>query len=229
MSWLAVATIAGAFISSRSQRRSARSMERMSREQYEENKKMFDEQKRLLQIEKDKYRQQVFINPYENVQNPFEDLTVNTQQAEFVSRRAEQSQVNLLSSLRDAAGSSGIASLAQALANQNMLRTQKISADIAKQEGANRLAAAKGNLSVQLAEIKGEAMLQSMNASRQSTLLGIQQALTGQAAGNLGQAGANRASANLYANQLRSQASQNYMTALKTKGVQDFLKKLDQG
>ena len=227
MSWLAAATIAGAFITSRSQRRSARSMERMSKEQYEENKKMFDEQKRLLQIEKDKYRQQVFINPYENIQNPFEDLTVNTQQAEFVSRRAEQSQVNLLSSLRDAAGSSGIASLAQALANQNMLRTQKISADIAKQEGANRLAAAKGNLSVQLAERKGEAMLQSMNASRQSTLLGIQQALTGQAAGNLGQAGANQASANLYANQLRSQASQNYLTALKTDGVQKFLTSLD--
>ena len=201
-------------------------MERMSKEQYEENKKMFDEQKRLLQIEKDKYRQQVFINPYENVENPFEDLTVNTQQAEFVSRRAEQSQVNLLSSLKDAAGSSGIASLAQALANQNMLRTQKISADIAKQEGANRLAAAKGNLSVQLAERKGEAMLQSMNASRQSTLLGIQQALTGQAAGNLGQSGANQASANLYANQLRSQASQNYLTALQTDGVQDFLKNL---
>ena len=226
MSWLAAATIFSAVMSSRSQRRSARSMERMSREQYEENKKMFDEQKRLLQIEKDKYRQQVFINPYENVENPFEDLTVNTQQAEFASRRAEQSQVNLLSSLKDAAGSSGVASLAQALANQNMLRTQKISADIAKQEGANRLAAAKGNLSVQLAERKGEAMLQSMNASKQSTLLGIQQALTGQAAGNLGQAGANQASANLYANQLRSQASQNYLTALQTDGVQDFLKNL---
>ena len=161
------------------------------------------------------------------LENAYEDLTVNTQQAEFASRRAEQSQVNLLSSLRDAAGSSGIASLAQALANQNMLRTQKISADIAKQEGANRLAAAKGNLSVQLAERKGEAMLQSMNASKQSTLLGIQQALTGQAAGNLGQAGANQASANLYANQLRSQASQNYLTALKTKGVQKFLTSLD--
>ena len=184
MSWLAAATVVSGYLASRAQRRSAASMERMSREQFEQNKKIFEEQEKLLNIERDKYRAQTFINPFGDLENPFEDLTVNTQQAEFLSRRLEQAQSNILSTLRDAAGASGIAGLAQTLANQNMLKNAKISADIAKQEGANRLAAAKGSLSVELAEAKGEAMRQNMEASKQATLLGMQQAITGVAASN---------------------------------------------
>tara|TARA_R100000655_G_scaffold52091_3_gene89895 strand:+ start:9560 stop:10243 length:684 start_codon:yes stop_codon:yes gene_type:complete len=227
MSWLAAATLAAGFLSSRSQRRSARSMERMSREQFEENKKLFEEQEKLLNIERDKYRSQVFVNPFDNIENPFEDLTVNTEQAEFLSRRAEQAQANILSTLRDAAGASGIAGLAQTLANQNMLANQKISADIAKQEGANRLAAAKSNLSIQLAERKGEAMVQNMEASQTATLLGMQQAMTGVAAANMGQAQANQMSANLAGNQLRTSANQTMLSAFSSKPVQKFLKDLE--
>jgi hypothetical protein len=226
MSWLAAATLVSGYMAARSQRRSARSMERMSREQFQENKKIFEEQQKLLDIEKDKYRSQVFVNPYEDIENPFEDLTVNTQQAEFISRRAEQAQVNLLSSLRDAAGSSGIASLAQALANQNMLKNQKISADIAKQEGANRLAAAKAGLTTQLAERKGDELVQSMEASKTATLFGMQQAMAAQASANLGQAQANQMSANLYANQLRGTATQTMLSAFMSDPVQDYLKNL---
>jgi len=202
-------------------------MERMSREQFEENKKLFEEQEKLLNIERDKYRSQVFVNPFDNIENPFEDLTVNTEQAEFLSRRAEQAQANILSTLRDAAGASGIAGLAQTLANQNMLANQKISADIAKQEGANRLAAAKSNLSIQLAERKGEAMVQNMEASQTATLLGMQQAMTGVAAANMGQAQANQMSANLAGNQLRTSANQTMLSAFSSKPVQKFLKDLE--
>jgi len=226
MSWLAAATLAVGYLNARSQRRSARSMERMSREQFEENKRLFEEQQKLLDIERDKYRAQVFVNPYEGIQNPFEDLTVNTEQAEFLSRRAEQAQANILSTLRDAAGASGIAGLAQALANQNMLANQKISADIAKQETANRLAEAKGSMSAQLAEMKGEALLQNMEASKTATLLGMQQAMTGVTAANMGQAGANQMSANLAANQMRMSANNTMMTAFMSDPVQDYLKNI---
>ena len=40
--------------------------------------------------------------------------------------------------LRGAAGGSGIAGLAQALANQGQLQTQRISASIGQQEAANQ-------------------------------------------------------------------------------------------
>ena len=226
MSWLAAATVVSGYLASRAQRRSAASMERMSREQFEQNKKIFEEQEKLLNIERDKYRAQTFINPFGDLENPFEDLTVNTQQAEFLSRRLEQAQSNILSTLRDAAGASGIAGLAQTLANQNMLKNAKISADIAKQEGANRLAAAKGSLSVELAEAKGEAMRQNMEASKQATLLGMQQALTGVAASNMSQAQSNQMSASLYGTQLRNQATQTMLSAFSSAPVQDFLKGL---
>ena len=108
MSWLAAATVVSGYLASKAQRRSAAAMERMSREQFEQNKKIFEEQEKLLNIERDKYRAQTFINPFGDLENPFEDLTVNTQQAEFLSRRLEQAQSNILSTLRDAAGASGI-------------------------------------------------------------------------------------------------------------------------
>ena len=227
MSWLAAATVVSGYMAARAQRRSAASMERMSREQFEQNKKIFEEQEKLLNIERDKYRAQTFINPFGDLENPFEDLTVNTQQAEFLSRRLEQAQSNILSTLRDAAGASGIAGLAQTLANQNMLKNAKISADIAKQEGANRLAAAKGSLSVELAEAKGEAMRQNMEASKQATLLGMQQAITGVAASNMSQAQSNQMSASLYGTQLRNQATQTMLSAFSSEPVQEFLKGLD--
>lgn len=226
MSWLAAATVVSGYMAAKAQRRSAASMERMSREQFEQNKKIFEEQEKLLNIERDKYRAQTFINPFGDLENPFEDLTVNTQQAEFLSRRLEQAQSNILSTLRDAAGASGIAGLAQTLANQNMLKNAKISADIAKQEGANRLAAAKGSLSVELAEAKGEAMRQNMEASKQATLLGMQQAVTGVAASNMSQAQSNQMSASLYGTQLRNQATQTMLSAFSSAPVQDFLKGL---
>tara|TARA_R100001086_G_scaffold131830_1_gene68455 strand:+ start:14 stop:700 length:687 start_codon:yes stop_codon:yes gene_type:complete len=226
MSWLAAATVVSGYMAAKAQRRSAAAMERMSREQFEQNKKIFEEQEKLLNIERDKYRAQTFINPFGDLENPFEDLTVNTQQAEFLSRRLEQAQSNILSTLRDAAGASGIAGLAQTLANQNMLKNAKISADIAKQEGANRLAAAKGSLSVELAEAKGEAMRQNMEASKQATLLGMQQAMTGVAASNMSQAQSNQMSASLYGTQLRNQATQTMLSAFSSAPVQDFLKGL---
>ena len=226
MSWLAAATVVSGYMAAKAQRRSAAAMERMSREQFEQNKKIFEEQEKLLNIERDKYRAQTFINPFGDLENPFEDLTVNTQQAEFLSRRLEQAQSNILSTLRDAAGASGIAGLAQTLANQNMLKNAKISADIAKQEGANRLAAAKGSLSVELAEAKGEAMRQNMEASKQATLLGMQQAMTGVAASNMSQAQSNQMSASLYGTQLRNQATQTMLSAFSSEPVQDFLKSL---
>ena len=226
MSWLAAATVVSGYMAAKAQRRSAAAMERMSREQFEQNKKIFEEQEKLLNIERDKYRAQTFINPFGDLENPFEDLTVNTQQAEFLSRRLEQAQSNILSTLRDAAGASGIAGLAQTLANQNMLKNAKISADIAKQEGANRLAAAKGSLSVELAEAKGEAMRQNMEASKQATLLGMQQAMTGVAASNMSQAQSNQMSASLYGTQLRNQATQTMLSAFSSEPVQEFLKGL---
>ena len=152
-------------------------------------------QQRLLDIEKEKYKSMNFTNPYKNMENTFEDLTVNQQQAQFQSQQGNQQRANVMSNLRGAAGSSGIGGLAQAMANQGQLQTQRISASIGAQESQNQMASARGASAVQTAERQGDQMVQQANMDRQSTLLGMQ----------MGQAtGANQAFQQAQANQMNA-------------------------
>ena len=95
-------------------------------------------------------------NPF--AENVFEDLTVNQQAARFANQQAAASRQNIMESLAGAAGGSGIAGLAQSLANQATTAAQQASASIAQQEQRNEMLAAKGELQVQ----KGDAMVQQM-------------------------------------------------------------------
>tara|TARA_R100001377_G_scaffold74447_1_gene50708 strand:+ start:779 stop:1507 length:729 start_codon:yes stop_codon:yes gene_type:complete len=161
-----------------------------------------DEQRKqqaLLKIEKDKYKAMDFKNPYKNMENTFEDFTVNQQQAEFQAKQGNQQRANIMQNLKGAAGGSGIAGLAQAMANQGQMQTQKISASIGAQESQNQIAAAKGASAVQTAERQGDQMVQQANIDRQSTLLGMQMGQT---------TGSNLASQQAQANQMNAQIAQ---------------------
>jgi hypothetical protein len=93
-----------------------------------------------------------FKNPFSNMENTFEDLTVNQQQAQFQAQQGNQQRANIMQGLKGAAGSSGIAGLAQAMANQGQLQTQQISASIGMQESQNQIASAKGAAAIQNTE-----------------------------------------------------------------------------
>ena len=92
-------------------------------------------------------------NPYakleENFKNPYEDLTVNQQQFQFQKRQAMQSQANIMQGLHGAAGGSGIAGLAQAMANQGAIQAQQAAADIGRQERENQLMQAQGQMTIE--------------------------------------------------------------------------------
>ena len=138
------------------------------------------QQQKLLEEQKQEYRSLTFENPYLNIENAFEDLTVNQQQAQFEAEQGAQQRANLLDSLRGAAGSSGIAGLAQALANQGVLQTRRASASIGLQEAQNQKLKAAEEARLLTMEREGDVMVQQAESSRQATLLGMQQ---GQAAG----------------------------------------------
>ena len=132
-----------------------------------------------LEKEKEEYKSMKFENPYANMENMYEDLTVNQQQAQFQAQQGQRQRANIMAGLRGAAGSSGIAGLAQALANQGQLQAQQISADIGKQEAMNERLRAQGALQVQkgaaavdLQRRTGDAMVQQAESGRQATLLG---------------------------------------------------------
>ena len=121
-------------------------------------------------------------NPYLNLENTMEDLTVNQKQAEFERQSFQQSQANIMSNLRGAAGSSGIAALAQSLAQQGQIASQKQATSIGQQEAANERARAQQAGQIQLQERQGEIMSRDLKRDQTSTLLGMAQQKTAAAA-----------------------------------------------
>lgn len=130
---------------------------------------------------KEEYRSLDTSNPYANLQNTAEDLTVNQQQAQFEAQQGQQQRANIMQNMQGAAGGSGIAGLAQAMANQGQLASQKASASIGQQEAVNQRMAAQQAASNQLQEAKGEARSQDLQAQKTSTLLGMSQQRLGAA------------------------------------------------
>ena len=73
-----------------------------------------------------------------NLDNAYEDLTVNTQAADFAREQAQQSQANIMGNMAGAAGGSGIAAMAQALAGSANQQAQQSAVSIGQQESANQ-------------------------------------------------------------------------------------------
>ena len=114
-------------------------------------------------------------NPYLNMENVMEDLTINQQQAQFERESFQQSQANIMGGLRGAAGSGGIAALAQSLAQQGQIAAQRSSASIGQQETANIRAERQMAGQIQGMERQGDLISRQMEEKKQSTLLGMAQ------------------------------------------------------
>jgi hypothetical protein len=128
-------------------------------------------------------------NPYSNLENTMEDLTVNQQQAEFEKQNNMQNQANVMGQMRGAAGSSGIAALAQSLSNSGSLNAQKASASIGAQEAQNQQLSAAEASKNQSLEREGEVMSRNMKFGKTKSLMSmsagdVSNAQAMQAAGN---------------------------------------------
>ena len=148
-----------------------------------------DEMNRLRDIYADLDTSNPFANlqnRFEGLENTMEDLTVNQQQAQFERDTMMQSQANVMGNLRGAAGGSGIAALAQSLAQQGQIGAQRASASIGAQESRNQMAAAQqagqlqqmeaqGGVNLDQLRAQGERETQQMEIAKQATLLGMSQ------------------------------------------------------
>ena len=112
-------------------------------------------------------------NPYANMENVYEDLTVNQQAAQFQSQQAAQSRADILSGLQGAAGGAGVAGLAQAMAQQGTLQAQQASASIGQQESMNQRLRAQGAAGVQQYERYGADLQEQRQFGRLGTLFGM--------------------------------------------------------
>ena len=112
-------------------------------------------------------------NLYTNLENVYEDLTVNQQQAEFTNRSQQQSMANTMDTMQGAAGGSGIAALAQAMANQGSLNAERAGISIGQQERSNQSAQMQQEAQNQLLERQGEGQSRSAELNKVSTLMGM--------------------------------------------------------
>ena len=112
-------------------------------------------------------------NPYLNLENNMEDLTVNLQEAEFTKQQQMQSQANIMDQMRGAAGGSGIAALAQTMANQSSMDAQKASVSIGKQEAANQAALMGEKSRIQGLEREGDLISRQAEHGKVTGLMGM--------------------------------------------------------
>ena len=158
----------------RQQRRTEASITSATDAQLAEQSAQQARQQQVLADQKESFKSFEFQNPFAGMENTMEDLQVNTVAADFQAEQGRQQRANLLSGLRGAAGGSGIAGLAQALANQGTLQSRQISVDLSKQQSMNQKLAAQQGMQIQQLERQGDAAVQQALASRESTLLGME-------------------------------------------------------
>ena len=109
-------------------------------------------------------------NSYDDVENAYEDLTVDTKAAEFEAKQNEANQANILSSMAGAAGGSGIAALAQSMANQGAINASKSAASIGSQESANQKLAAGEESKINMAQAEEQGSIDKARAAEQGRL-----------------------------------------------------------
>lgn len=119
------------------------------------------------------YEQFEFQDPTANMTNPFEDLTVNQQAAQFSAQQQQQALSGTLSGLQGAAGSSGIGALAQAIAQQQQQGFQAAAADIGRQEQQNQLMRARGQQQLEQSRSQGAQYVQEREFGRTEDLFNI--------------------------------------------------------
>ena len=123
-------------------------------------------------------------NPYADMENVYEDQTVDLKAAEFAKEQSQQSAANIMASMKGAAGGSGIAGLAQVLANQGAKQAQQASADIGRQEQANQARALgeagrlqqldrEGEQKRDLLEREGSRMVEQYDMQKQEKMMDI--------------------------------------------------------
>ena len=128
---------------------------------------------------KQNYLNMDFSNPYANMENTAEDLTVNQQASNLAKQQFQQSQSNILDQVQQ--GGSFNAGNIQALVGAGQQASAATSADIGRQESANQKAAASQAAKNQSQEMQGAATMADAKRGQTETLFGMAQQRKGAA------------------------------------------------
>ena len=125
-------------------------------------------------------------NQFAGQENTMEDLTINQKGMELQNQQGQQQRANILDQMKGSAGGSGVAALAQQMANSGQLASQESAKTIGDQEAANQKATvgeasrlqtqeAQGATNLQNKMGEGEMYSRDAKSDQVSTLLGMEQ------------------------------------------------------
>jgi len=126
-----------------------------------------------MEAKKKQYEALDTSNLAKNMENKFEDATINQKGMELQSQKSAQSRANIMDQMGGAAGGSGIAALAQTMANQGAQDAQKAGAMIGDQEKANQAKAMEGADAVQTAKMQGAKDSRQLQYDKTSNLMNM--------------------------------------------------------
>jgi len=133
------------------------------------------------------YKSYEFKNPYENMENVYEDMRVNTQAAEFQKEQLAQQQADILQGLQGTTSGAGVAALAQSMARAGATQAQRISADISRQETAREQAKLAEQSRIQGLQRYGQQLVEQQEMQRQMNLYNLETGRAGLATQQLQQ------------------------------------------
>ena len=120
------------------------------------------------------YKDKEFVNPYENMQNVYEDATIDQRAAEFQRDAAAQSQADTLEALQAGGGTgAGTAALATAMSRQGAQQAQAAAANIGVQERQNQQMALAETGRLQDLNIAGQEQVRRQEEQREMDLYGL--------------------------------------------------------
>ena len=134
-----------------------------------------------MQRNKARYTNLDTSNLAANLDNAYEDMSVNTGAADYAREQSQQGQANIMNTMGSAAGGSGIAAMAQALAGTSNQQAQQSAVSIGQQEQGNQLKAASGRMAIQNAEMQGASQARAAELDKTETLFGMSQQRLGAA------------------------------------------------
>ena len=126
-----------------------------------------------LDAKKKQYEALDTSNLNKNMENKMEDLTINQKGMDVQRLEGEKSRANIMQNMQGAAGGSGIAALAQTMANQGADAAAKSGAMIGDQEAANQKASSTEASKIQDAEIAGAEKSRTLQHDKTSNLMNM--------------------------------------------------------
>lgn len=120
----------------------------------------------LFNEQLDIYKNEVYKNPYENIESFTEDMRVDTTAADYTAAQQRQQSADIMQGIGQTVGGAGAAALAAAMSRQGALQAQTAGAGIQAQEARIKNMQLQEKRQMQQQMIAGEQQVLSLERAR---------------------------------------------------------------